>query len=516
MLLVVLAVVLEPASAMGVPDPAPTLRLDAGRWQLVRPFRYDEQRRFERGLHRGVDVIPRGGRVVAPVAGRVAFAGRIFGSGVVTVATRIDGHPATVTFTGVRDVRLVPGQRVDGGELLGRGSLVHVGMYDQRRRTRYLPVVVDAPREPPAAAATDPVPTRRPAGSTLSGLVASRLAAAIAGSTSGSGAMVAATRGRTRAPTVGSASASAASAVAVASMPSHAHGASAASAIASAGRATPSPGTAARAPIRSAARDTSSRDARVGQPLDQRRSDASSTTDRRVSAASALVVPRGERGRHAQGSTPRPSTGAMPARSGPGDLPHAARMHVGQRPPAGVAGSAAITGQQWPGRGMSNPTAIGVREGRLGAATIDVPTAVVSPPVVDSPRVGVAGRASSPRVGVAGHASSPFALLVVASSAAACWGVLRRRARRGRPDAEATDHSERSRTAWPPVPAPILPHVRRRRIRQGPQGLRARAPDSIAPRIDDPSRSSPASPAVESGTSDPIACRPAASRPEQA
>jgi hypothetical protein len=154
----------------------PTLTLD-GRWyQVVDPYRYVEARRFEHGWNRGADVRVVDGRVRSPLAGTVRFAGRVGGRDVVTVATQVDGMAVVLTFTGLDGSTVRTGQRIDVAEEIGRGRSVHIGLYDQARRSHYLPVV------------GAPVALAAPHDGSMSSAVARRLLDAIDGTAVPSGA----------------------------------------------------------------------------------------------------------------------------------------------------------------------------------------------------------------------------------------------------------------------------------------------------------------------------------------
>lgn len=166
-------------------EAAPSLALRADWYRIVDPYRYVEARRYEGGWNRGADVQAVGGVVRAPVSGRVRFVGEVAGRGIVTVDARLGGMPVVLTFTDVRDAPLHRGDTVRVGDVLGAASRLHVGAYDQARRTRYLPVVGAAataggagPRRSRAASAPARV-TPRP--SPVADAVAGRLLAAVDG-----------------------------------------------------------------------------------------------------------------------------------------------------------------------------------------------------------------------------------------------------------------------------------------------------------------------------------------------
>ncbi len=145
------------------------LELPGGWYRITEPWRYDETRRFEDGWNRGADVVAADGVARAPIAGRVRFAGDVAGRRVVTVQSVLDGVPVVVTFTGLDGVRVRVGDQLRAGDAVGTGAALHVGAYDQRRRTRYLPVVTGGAA---AAARGD---------ATMSGVIAGRLLDAIEG-----------------------------------------------------------------------------------------------------------------------------------------------------------------------------------------------------------------------------------------------------------------------------------------------------------------------------------------------
>lgn len=151
----------------------PRLELDPRLLRIVEPWRYDEERRFERGWNRGADVVAAGGVVRAPVSGRVRFVGRVAGRLVATLDARLGGAPAVVTLTGLDEVRVAKGAIVSRGEVVGRAGEFHVGAYDPHRRSRYLPVVA---RQGASGREGDEV-----VGVRLGDALADRLAEAVAG-----------------------------------------------------------------------------------------------------------------------------------------------------------------------------------------------------------------------------------------------------------------------------------------------------------------------------------------------
>ena len=157
------------------------LELPADWYGVVRPYRYVEARRFERGWNRGADVVVPAGRVRTPVAGTVRFAGGVAGRTVVTIDAIVDGDEVVVTFTGLGERAVRTGERLRAGELVGSGRYVHIGAYDPDRRTRYLPVRASTDRSSTGAADSGARVASTRDG-TLSGAIAARLEDAIVGS----------------------------------------------------------------------------------------------------------------------------------------------------------------------------------------------------------------------------------------------------------------------------------------------------------------------------------------------
>ena len=159
------------------PEPAQALAAD-GAWQvpvsggLVRPYRAGRHP-FERGAHRGVDLAARpGDPVVAACSGRLAFAGAVAGSRVVTVSC----GRWRVTHLPLRAVRVTAGEEVRAGQRLGSVAAnaahagLHVGVRRSRDRFGYVdpwPLLshvgsADAPTAVPALRRTGPRGDRRP------------------------------------------------------------------------------------------------------------------------------------------------------------------------------------------------------------------------------------------------------------------------------------------------------------------------------------------------------------------
>ena len=169
--------------AVSVPSAraAPVLELSRTWYEVVEPYRYVEARRFERGWNRGADVLVPDGRVRAPLAGRVRFAGDVAGRTVVTLDAIVEGEPAVVTVTGLDAAGVRAGDVLRSGAVLGRGDRVHVGAYDPDRRSRYLPVRAAGESVAGAAADVGDRATVADDGSLVADAVADRLYAAITG-----------------------------------------------------------------------------------------------------------------------------------------------------------------------------------------------------------------------------------------------------------------------------------------------------------------------------------------------
>jgi len=146
--------------------------LDARWHRMLRPYSYVEERRFERGWHRGADVRTVDGIVRSPIDGRVVFTGAVAARQALTLRGRIDGRTLHVTLVGLRRIAALHGARVRSGQVVGSAQVLHVGAYDPLVRHRYLPVSVSEAR---AGAAL------HPHDGTLAGGIVRRLIDAIAG-----------------------------------------------------------------------------------------------------------------------------------------------------------------------------------------------------------------------------------------------------------------------------------------------------------------------------------------------